>query len=111
MVDVRNAEGVLRAAGKGHKHGVIGAGGRADCYSRSLEGSGTQKLSSWTLFWNKGLIPLFINYDIPRDKSTLIPLYDVLQGHCAVRHKAELHRGFHGFRSPKESDDTVVEQQ
>ena len=32
VVGVRNAEGVLRAAGKGHKHGVIGAGGRADCY-------------------------------------------------------------------------------
>ena len=37
---------------------------------------------------------LVVNYDTLRDKSTLIPLYDVLQGHCAVRHKAELHRGF-----------------
>ena len=52
------------------------------------------------------------NYDTLRDKSTLIPLYDVLQGRCAVRHKAELHRGFNAaFHSPKESDNTVVEHQ
>ena len=56
-------------------------------------------------------MPIVVNYDTLRDKSTLIPLYDVLQGHCAVRHKAELHRGFHAFHSPKESDNTVVEQQ
>ena len=50
----------------------------------------------------------FINYDILRDKSSLIPLYNALQGHCAVRHKAELHREFHTFHNPKESDNTVV---
>ena len=32
VVDASNGEGLLCTAGKGHKHGVIGAGGRADCY-------------------------------------------------------------------------------